>query len=302
VTLQVLTGLLTHPETVLGYGTQTAAVGKAAIRGNITWALVLSLFAPTAMHLQHTNLVLPFRTLVLFQLGNFIVSAMWATGMPCWLAADGHTYRAVTHTLNSSAQEPYPHPPPLHSCPQLFGANLLPDTCMGSQGLDAAAASAASALSQAASQACHKLHLVQLLLSTLVPLAPSLASGSAGDMCQGSGAFQILYLYVAAVLLLIIPLTCAYFLELWAKAQYLKLRGMHAVWHPWSVFWAAPAQPGSSSTAQQQSQRATKGWLLLLLPLLLLQLPWAVAQVVVSRMHGSCSPALVEYTWMRGLW
>lgn len=300
MTSQVLTGLLTHPETVLGYGTQTAAVGKAAIRGNIAWALLLSLFAPTAMHLQHTNLVLPLRFLVPFQLGNYIVSAMWATGMPCWLAADGHTYRAVTHTLNSSTQQPFL--PPLHSCPQLFGANLLADTCMGSQSIDIQAADAADALSQAASQACHKLHLVQLLSSTLVPLAPSLAAGP-GDMCKGSGAFQVLYLYVAAVLLLIIPLTCAYFLEFWAKAQYLKLRGMHAVWLPWSVFWAATAQPGSSAAAQQQqSQQGTKTWLVLLLPLLLLQLPWALAQVVVSKMHGSCSPALAEYTWMRGLW
>lgn len=56
--------LWTHPGTVIGYATQTAAVGNAALRGHISKALAISVCAPTAMELQHCNLHLPFRCAV----------------------------------------------------------------------------------------------------------------------------------------------------------------------------------------------------------------------------------------------
>lgn len=213
--VQASTVLWTHPQTVIGYGTQTAAVGKAALSGHISRALSISIFVPTAMHLQHTNLHLPFKALLPFQLGNFLVAVIWAQGLPCWLAAPD---------LAGVEQ---------HSCPQhLFGANLLAaaDTNSSPIGsacaVSAAALGAAAALQQAAEQACSKLQLLQLLLSSSIPPGGGLSAlGPAQQLCKGPGAFQVLYLYVAALLLLVLPLAAYYLLERAAKSRWLKSKG-----------------------------------------------------------------------------
>lgn len=59
--LQMSGVLWTHPGTVIGFATQTAAVGRAALTGHTTRALAISILAPTTMELQHCNLHLPFR-------------------------------------------------------------------------------------------------------------------------------------------------------------------------------------------------------------------------------------------------
>jgi hypothetical protein len=76
--LQVTSALLTRPQTVLGYGSQTRAVGKAALAGHITRALSIAVFAPSVMHLQQANLTLPFKLLLPFQLCLYAVAVMWA--------------------------------------------------------------------------------------------------------------------------------------------------------------------------------------------------------------------------------
>lgn len=81
--LQVTSALPTHPQTVLGYGSQTRAVGKAALAGHITRALSIAVFAPSAMHLQQANLTLPFKLLLPFQLCLYAVAVMWAQVGAC---------------------------------------------------------------------------------------------------------------------------------------------------------------------------------------------------------------------------
>lgn len=263
--------LLTHHETVLGYGTQTSAVGKAALGGNITRALMLAVCVPTAMHLQHTNLHLSFQYMLPLQLGNFVVAVMWAQGMPCWLSSTAAA--ASTSTKG----------------PALFGANLVP----GNGPLHivpAAAVDAAATLQDAATQACEAALAVNNILWLPTPLAPLALGKPHNHLCQGPSAFQLLYVYVAALLLVLLPLCCGYALEYCAKVWWLKAKGITLA-------------DGHSSGAPSMFISGVVSWQLPLF-LLLLQLPWCISVALAATMNGTCSPALGgrEFNWMRGLW
>jgi hypothetical protein len=285
--LQTTSALLVHPRSVLGYGTQTAAVGKAALSGNISRALAITVFAPTAMHLQQANLHLPFKFLLPFQLGNFLIAVMWAQGLPCWLSAapSGNSH-----------------------CAALFGADVLAahsnSSSSGSQGgtcstISPAALGAATVLQKAAEQACGKIQLVHLLLVQTLPLAPAAASVSLHKLCSGPTSFQVLYLYVAALLLLVLPLTVCYTIEWWAKAWWLKSQGMAVQQQPWILTVLLPsAEPGTDSKPHFQLRHV-----LPLAVLLLVQLPWVIAEALASRMAGACAPALSgpAFAWVQGV-
>jgi hypothetical protein len=282
--LQTTSALLTHPRSVLGYGTQAAAVGKAALSGNISRALAITVFAPTAMHLQQANLHLPFKFLLPFQIGNFLIAVLWAQGLPCWLSASPS---GQTH------------------CNALFGADMLAanSSSNGSGGgtyssMSLAAPDAAAYLQKAAEQACGKVQLVHLLLVQTLPLAPAVVSASSHKLCSGPASFQVLYLYVAAVLLLVLPLTVCYTMEWWAKAWWLKSQAM-AVQQPWMLAVFLPsAEPGTDSKPHFQLRNV-----LPLAVLLLVQLPWVIAEALATRMAGTCSPALYgpAFAWIEGV-
>jgi hypothetical protein len=68
--------------------------------------------------------------------------------------------------------------------------------------------------------------MVQLLLSVALPAGIGIHSLSAQQLCTGPVAFQVLYLHVAVLLLLVLPLTCYYTLERFLKTRWLKSKGI----------------------------------------------------------------------------
>lgn len=314
---QAQTALLTHPATVLGYGTQTAAVSKAALSGNTRKALGLSLLAPTAMHLQHSHFLLPLRSLVMFQMGNFLVGLMWAAGMPCWLnpersmlAASSPPAAAAAGSTTTAANI---------TCSHLFGANLMSLRGGGGGGNstsgtcrmpEQAAAVAAHALQRAATEVCSKVHMLHVLLSLPLPAAPPmLAAAVTHPLCMSASAFQVLYLFIAAFLLLVLPLTCCYCLEWWGKSRWLQARGI-TIAADRSKFWGflpllhvdeEPETDGGTTTVSQRWWWCPAPLLLLLL---VLQLPWALAEMLTTHLGGACAPPLgaSAFDWMAGVW
>jgi hypothetical protein len=324
--VQGATVLWTHPQTVIGYGTQTAAVGKAALSGHTSRALLISIFVPTAMHLQHTHLHLPFSALLPFQLCNFIVAVIWSMGMPCWLTP-GSGVNLSSSSSSSSVLAPGSCRAVQRQCPQLFGANLIMDACRSGSSSSsscgpsvcaeptAAAVEAAAVLQTAAEEACSRVQMVQLLLSVALPAGIGTHGLSAQQLCTGPVAFQVLYLHVAVLLLLVLPLTCYYTLERFLKTRWLKSKGMAVDERsPGALLFSGPAvnaPPVATSGEQnvvlsQPSPPSKDGWwqFMPVLLLLFVQLPWVVAQVLASWMHAECAPPLGSpaFSWMGGMW
>lgn len=292
------TVLLTHPGTVLGYVTQLSAVSRAALSGNMHRALAVTLLAPTAMHLQHTNIHVPFRTLILFQLGNFAVAVVWASGMPCWLSQPASSNWAAG------------------AAPGLAIKHFLdPTYASGGSACSAAGAAAdvAASLQHSAEQLCTRVRALQLLLSLLVPVSclPGLITTQSSTPCKGPSAYQVLYLFFAAQLLLVLPLTVSYLMEWWAKSCWLNASGIAVTQKPF-IFGVTRAQLESSagsrgagaSATERGTARVLQWWLAMPLLLLLVQLPWVVAEALVGQMQGVCRPVWGArgFAWMSGLW
>jgi hypothetical protein len=130
----------------------------------------------------------------------------------------------------------------------VFGANLSQANSSSCTAPDPAVVAAAAALQTAAEHACSKLQLVQVLLS---PVPASANFLPAQNICLGPSSFQILYMYVAGVLLLVLPLTCGYCLEYWAKSSWLKSNLIVEAKPPWLVTLPIFAtQPCSSSSLE----------------------------------------------------
>jgi hypothetical protein len=133
-----------------------------------------------------------------------------------------------------------------------------------------------------------------------------------------------LYLFTAALVLLVLPLTICYAFEWYAKVRWLHAKGLRMVGTPW-VFPAivdVGLRPDSSETeaSRQVGPRAAgaavfhRGRRLLvqtswqhavpLLLLLVLQVPWMVAEVLAAGMGGACAPVLARprLAWMQGMW
>lgn len=334
---RLMSGFLwTHPGTVIGYATQTAAVGNAALSGHISKALAVSVCAPTAMELQHCNLHLPFRFMLPFQLANFALSIIWTKGIPCWFSPEHAASPAPAGVCKSGG----------HVCSQLFGANLVSAAAAtfnkssssssagagagaGVASIPAAAVEAAVAVQHAAEAACAKLHMLGLLLALLKPIPASLLRADPRPaLCQGGSSVQVLYLFTAALVLLVLPLTIYYALEWYANVRWLHARGLRMVGTPW-VFPAivdVGLRPDSSE-AEASRQVGPRGagagagaavfhrgrrlvvqtsWqhAVPLLLLLVLQVPWVVAEVLAAGMGGACAPVLARprLAWMQGMW
>lgn len=216
-------------------------------------------------------------------------------GLPCWLSP-----------VQDSAGAAY-------ACSSVFGANLLSANSSSCTAPDPAVVAAAAALQAAAEQACSKLQLVHVLLS------PVPASGNffqAQNICLGPNSFQVLYMYVAGVLLLVLPLTCGYCLEHCAKSCWLSSTAMTAAKPPWlltlPIFATQPCSSswrglGDTATASPAGAPKASGyqwhWMGPMAALLLVHLPWVGAELSVSYMGGVCAPALAgpAYAWMQGL-
>lgn len=234
-------------------------------------ALAVTLLAPTAMHLQHTNIHVPFRTLILFQLGNFAVAVALASGMPCWLSLPASSSWAAGAATG----------------PMMAIKHFLDPTFASSGSTcSAAAADVAASLQHSAEQLCTRVRALQLLLSLLVPVSclPGLINTQSSTPCNGPSAYQVLYLFFAAQLLLVLPLTVSYLMEWWAKSCWLKASGIVVTQKPF-IFGVTRAQlesAGSRGAGPNTTGSDTAGvlqwWFVLPLLLLLVQLPWVVAE------------------------
>lgn len=219
---------------------------------------------------------------------------MPSQGLPCWLSHGQDRAEAA------------------HACSSVFGANLSRADSSSCSAPDPAVVAAAAALQAAAEQACSKLQLVHVLLS------PVPASGSffqTQQMCMGPSSFQILYMYVAGLLLLVLPLTCGYCLEYWAKATWLRSNSIIEAKPAWILTLPIFGnQPCSSSSWRELRDAATVSpagapkvagyqwhWLGPMAALLLVHFPWVGAELFVSHMGGVCAPALAGAAWMQGL-
>lgn len=266
--------------------------------GDMHRALAVTLLAPTAMHLQHTNIHVPFRTLILFQLGNFAVAVAWASGMPCWLSLPASSSWAAGAAPG----------------PMVIKHFLDPTYVSGGSTCSAAGAAAdvAASLQNSAEQLCTRVRALQLLLSLLVPVSclPGLINPQSSTPCKGPSAYQVLYLFFAAQLLLVLPLTVGYLMEWWAKSCWLNASGIVVTQKPF-IFRVTRAQLESAgsrgagaSTTEPGTARVLQWWLAMPLLLLLVQLPWVVAEALVGRMQGVCRPVWGArgFAWMSGLW
>lgn len=200
----------------------------------------------------------------------------------------------------------------------MFGANLSQANSSSCTAPDPAVVAAAAALQAAAEHACSKLQLLHVLLS---PVPASSNFLPAQSICLGPSSFQILYMYVAGVLLLVLPLTFGCCLEYWAKSVWLRQSAITEAKPPWlltlPIFATQPCSSSSSSsswrgfedtaTASPASAPKVSGyqwhWMGPMAALLLVHLPWVGAELSVSYMGGVCAPALAgaACAWMQGL-
>lgn len=219
-----------------------------------------------------------------------------------------------------------------HACSQLFGANLVSyaaatNSSSSSSSAGTAAASipggavdAAAAVQHAAEAACAKLHMLGLLLALPKPIPANMLKAELRPaLCEGSSSVQVLYLFTAAVVLLVLPLTVYYTLEWYAKVRWLHARGLCMVGTPW-VFPIVDVSHRPDSSQLEGSSQARAGaaasggrrlvlhtsWqhAVPLLLLLVLQVPWMVAEVLSAGMGGACDPVLARprLAWMQGMW
>lgn len=297
--LQVGAALLTHPVTVLGYVTQVAAVQQAALAGETVKSLLTNTLLPTILWVQQSNCLLSFRLALFFQLGLFGVAVAWAQGMPCYLplptapAGSGNWSCNSTHfaAQHMAHMAPLVLTPPAGSCmPCNSSAVLEPagkvHAGLGQHAVAAAHAGVAFALQESSTRACQGMQLLHELL--LVPFGGVAVAPAVGraTLCDGAAAFQTLFVFVAALLLLVVVPASVYFIELHYKQKWLKRNGITVV--PNCSVQAAPGSASSSSQAQLRWQP----WRPVLSTHALLALPvcccWALSESVSAWIGGCC--------------
>lgn len=288
--LQCAIIVLAQPGTVLGYATQVTAVRKAVLAGQPYKALLINTLLPTVSHLQHTNYVLPFRYSLPLQMATLLVAVVWSKGMPCWLPLPHNTRVAAGGSSSSSS---------LH-LGQLPDAVLLPWE-VGPSGDSASSASlaptgtaltgaadagaAVEAFEKAGSQACRALQVIHALV--WAPMAPPQAvfTTSAQALCQGPAAFQHIYLFTAALLLLVVPLTSVYCLEKMAKRNWCRTQGITL--KP-AGFWGIGGDSIGTGEGEGELRWQLPKAPVLVVVLLLVSGPWKLAESLTASMEAQC--------------
>lgn len=245
VSAQGAAGLLTHPGTVLGTVTQVAAVRSAALAAETWRALLTCSLLPTIFHLQQANCHMSFRLALPFQIGLFGVALIWAQGMPCWLDLLPAQSSGVSSCVGgacsprnsgSGSVSPYlaqlplsaMEPPPgvwtaaaaAHGI--LAAAESAEQQAGGVLDPAAATAAAAEAFQRAGVFACSALQVSH----TLMWAPMSLLTPERDRLCRGILAFQLIYIFAAAVLLLVVVPASIYGVEYYSKLQWLRGKGI----------------------------------------------------------------------------
>lgn len=298
-------GLLTHPGTVLGTVTQVAAVRSAALAGETWRALLTNSLMPTIFHLQQANCHMSFRLALPFQIGLFGVALIWAQGMPCWLnllPADSNS-SSVSSCVgcsdpsssggSDSGVSPYlaqlplsALQPPAGVWTAVNGSHAAANRA-GQHGgivLDPAAATAAAAdaFQRAGVYACSALQVSHTLL-----WAPMLLQTPERErLCGGILAFQLVFLFTAAVLLLVVVPASIYCVEYYSKLAWLRGKGI------------AVAREGYGCRLWQLLGRwDLPRYLLFAVPF---SLCWVLAEATVQRLGDTCAPLWDSdvFAWM----
>lgn len=300
VSAQGAAGLLTHPGTVLGTVTQVAAVRSAALAGETWRALLTNSLMPTIFHLQQANCHLSFRLALPFQIGLFGVALIWAQGMPCWLDLLPAQSSGVSSCVgcsspsnSSGSVSPYlaqlplsaMEPPPgvwTAAAHATLAAAASAENAGGVLGPAAAKAAAADAFQRAGVFACSALQV----LHTLMWAPMSLPTPERDRLCGGILAFQLIYIFAAAVLLLVVVPASIYGVEYYSKLQWLRGKGITI------------AREGYGCRLWQLLGRwDLPQYLLVAVPF---SLCWMLGEAATQRLGDTCAPLWESdaFSWM----
>lgn len=305
VSAQGAAGLLTHPGTVLGTVTQVAAVRSAALAGETWRALLTNSLMPTIFHLQQANCHMSFRAALPFQIGLFGVALIWAQGMPCWLdLLPAHQSSGVSGSCvgcsspsncsSSGSVSPYLAqlpPSAMEPLPGVWTAAAARGTLAAAAGAEqaggvldpaAARAAAADAFQRAGVFACSALQVSH----TLMWAPMSLLNPERDRLCGGILAFQLIYIFAAAVLLLVVVPASIYSVEYYSKVEWLRGKGITV------------AREGYGCRLWQLVGRwDLHRYLLIAVPF---SLCWMLGEATTQRLGGTCAPLWESdaFAWM----
>lgn len=156
----------------------------------------------------------------------------------------------------------------------------------------AAAAAAAEAFRRTGHTVCKGLQSVFDLMWLPVQAPYSFNSSKGEGQCQGVAAFQLLYLFVAAMLLLWVILTSSFFMEYYAKLHWLRLQGI-----------TLATSQGADGPRQDQPPMCLRSWPLCMHIVLPATASWLLSRQLTELIGSECAPPLgnAAFEWMHQL-
>jgi hypothetical protein len=286
--MQVGAALLTHPATVLGYVTQVAAVRRAVLAGETLKAVLINTLLPTVLHMQQANCYLPFRHTVPFQLGLFLVAVMWAHGMPCWLPVPGQVSFSNCTCVG---------------VPELAANSSNVPAHITLQGREC---EAALAFQQQGTRVCQMIDVLHMLAWSPVGCYADPVSLSTRRLCDGAAAFQLLHVFAAGLLTIVVTLASIYCVEYYCKLHWLRGKDIDVI--PWRPQHERPDHGSPNADSLWWACREPAWTLRDLSPYGLLLLPfsccWLLGQWLAAGWDGKCAPLLGmgAFTWLSQLY
>lgn len=141
------------------------------------------------------------------------------------------------------------------------------------------------AFQQAGSHACQALRLIHAVV--WAPMAPPQAgtTTSAQALCQGPAAFQLMYIFTAALLLVVVPLASVYCLEKMAKRHWccsqritLKPAG----------FWGVGDDSAGAGEGEDERRWQRPKVPIFIAVVLLVSGPWKLAESLTASLESQC--------------
>jgi hypothetical protein len=238
--------------------------------------------------MQQANCYLPFRHTIPFQLGLFLVAVTWAHGMPCWLP--------VPDQASSSSC----------SCvgfPEVVANSSTPVHMI----LQASECEAALAFQQQGTRACQVVDMLHTLVWLPVGMHAGSMASSAPSFCDGAAAFQLLHVFAAGSLTIVVSLFSIYCVEYYCKLHWLRGKNIEV------GSWRSQRVPSNRVRTSQESlwwwaSREPRWGLRDVSPYALLLLPfsccWLLGQFLAAGWNGKCEPPLGvgAFAWLSQLY
>ncbi|KAF8057257.1 hypothetical protein HT031_006065 [Scenedesmus sp. PABB004] len=241
----------------------TWAIGvRVAQHAGRPWrALAINLVQPTIFFLQQSCWLVPWRLTAPLQALVFVVSLAWSARLPCLL--------------------------PLQA---------LSAAAAAAGGGGARACAGGVVFQEQAEAACLAVRYVMAMAGTAAGDASTAAALQATPLCEGAAAVQLLQVFAATLMLLVLPAAVSYGLELSLKRSFLAAAGRRAE-GPLPAWLAAGGGAGDGAAAAEPRPAAWahRGPPAVLLVLVGLWLLWTACEFTVWVLQGvPCEAALLD--------